>query len=477
MMNISNALQFFLASFCISLFSCGYSQHRNEKQIDSIQAYGSLALRENGAYQKLILLNQQLIRESEKINHGKGITKGYINIANALFLLGNYKESLRFLKLAEKQDYLQHDYRLLDALYIEYGKIYDQVGFYTKADESFDKAIQYAKRINDKDSLKNNSLGYVYCWKALSTKIKKLPDSALYYLHKAYKAEPVPSTAVNISQKYLELNNIDSAEFYVKEAWKKIIVNSDLKYHKAAALWGFADIYFRKKQFEKALEYYQQSFEIYQKIDRKGDMRTLYQKMSVTYDSLKQPEKSKEYLTKYTVLNDSLNTTQKQVLNISVEGFLKEQEQKNTSSRQKLYYIIGSISVVGCILGFLGFQFYKRRKKEQKVKISHLEQKVSVAYDEVVQLAKNNDPAFFGKFREVYPEFCDKLLKINPGLVNSELKFCALLFLNFSTKEIATYTFVQPGAVRIRKNRIRKKLDIPSDQDINIWMNTIVNGD
>ena len=113
-----------------------------------------------------------------------------------------------------------------------------------------------------------------------------------------------------------------------------------------------------------------------------------------------------------------------------------------------------------------------RKKEEGKIKISDLEQKVNVAYDEVVQLAKNNDPAFFGKFREVYPEFCDKLLKINPGLVNSELKFCALLFLNFSTKEIATYTFVQPRAVRIRKIRIRKKLNIPSDQDINVWMHS-----
>jgi len=472
MMNIFN---FFLVTFCISLSSYTYSQNYSKKEIDSLQNKESVYLRENGECQKMIVLNQQMIRESEKIHYSKGIAKGYMNIGNAFLIVGDYQKSLRFLKLAEMQDYLQQDNVLLSGLYVEYGKIYEQIGIYTKADQSFDKAIHYARRKNDENSKK--MLGYAYGWKALGTTINKTPDSALYYLHKAYKIEPLPSTIINISQVHLKLNNIDSAEFYAKEAWNKVAANPDLKFHKATVIWGLADICFQKKQFEKALEYYQHSVKMYQGLKKKEDMRTLYQRISVTYDSLKQPEKAREYLMKYTVLNDSLNVAQKQILNISIEGFLDEQEQKNTSSRQKLYDIIGSISVLGFILGVLGFKFYKKRKKEQKLKISHLEQKVNVAYDEVVQLAKNNDPAFFGKFREVYSEFCDKLLKINPGLVNSELKFCALLFLNFSTKEIATYTFVQPGAVRIRKNRIRKKLKIPSDEDINVWMNTIVNGD
>ncbi|NML71321.1 tetratricopeptide repeat protein [Chryseobacterium sp. RP-3-3] len=423
----------------------------------------------------MIVLNQQMIRESEKIHYSKGIAKGYMNIGNAFLIVGDYQKSLRFLKLAEEQDYLKQDNVLLSSLYVEYGKIYEQIGIYSKANQSLDKAIYYARKKNDENSKK--MLGYAYGWKALSTTINKTPDSALYYLHKASKIEPLPSTIINISQIHLKLNNIDSAEFYAKQAWNKVAANPDLKFHKATVIWGLADICFQKKQFEKALEYYQQSAEMYQGLKKKEDMRTLYQKISVTYDSLKRPDKAKEYLMRYTVLNDSLNVAQKQILNISIEDFLNEQEQKNRSSQQKLYYVIGSITVVGLILVFFGFQFYKKRKKEQKVKISDLEQKVSVVYDEVMQLAKNNDPAFFGKFREVYPEFCDKLLKINPGLVNSELKFCALLFLNFSTKEIATYTYVQPGAVRIRKNRIRKKLDIPSDQDINIWINTLINGD
>jgi hypothetical protein len=93
----------------------------------------------------------------------------------------------------------------------------------------------------------------------------------------------------------------------------------------------------------------------------------------------------------------------------------------------------------------------------------------------VVRLAKNNDPEFLTRFQEVYPNFFPKLLQIEPQLQNSELKFCALLFLNFSSKDIATYTFVQPQSIQTRKNRLRKKLNISSEEDIYIWMKNMNN--
>ncbi|MGE8380244.1 MAG: hypothetical protein ACN6PN_17880 [Sphingobacterium sp.] len=52
----------------------------------------------------------------------------------------------------------------------------------------------------------------------------------------------------------------------------------------------------------------------------------------------------------------------------------------------------------------------------------------------------------------------------------TELEFCAMAFLNFSTKNIAEYTYETICAVQIRKNRLRKKFEIPSDEDFNNWM-------
>ena len=85
---------------------------------------------------------------------------------------------------------------------------------------------------------------------------------------------------------------------------------------------------------------------------------------------------------------------------------------------------------------------------------------------EVTELAKKNDSSFLLKFKELFPEFIKSLLAINPDLENSELAFCAMLKLRFSSKEIADYTFVQHKSVQQKKYRIRKRLNIPGETDI-----------
>lgn len=86
-----------------------------------------------------------------------------------------------------------------------------------------------------------------------------------------------------------------------------------------------------------------------------------------------------------------------------------------------------------------------------------LKQKANESFDEIIKLAKENNAEFLTRFREVYPEFINKVLEIEPKLHTSELTFCAYLFLNFSTKNIAEYTFTLLRTVQTRKYNIRKK--------------------
>ena len=65
--------------------------------------------------------------------------------------------------------------------------------------------------------------------------------------------------------------------------------------------------------------------------------------------------------------------------------------------------------------------------------------------------------------------------QLDPNIRSSELYFCALAYLNFSTKDIANYTFVTTRAVQVRKNRMRKKYDIPSEIDFNEWFRDLDN--
>ncbi|MBB4806680.1 hypothetical protein HNP38_001976 [Chryseobacterium defluvii] len=86
---------------------------------------------------------------------------------------------------------------------------------------------------------------------------------------------------------------------------------------------------------------------------------------------------------------------------------------------------------------------------------------------EILEMAENDSPLFLDKFQIYFPDFIPNVLKINSGLINSEIHICALMKLNFDTKKIALCTKSSVRAIESRKYRIRKKLDIASDININ----------
>ncbi|PQA91224.1 hypothetical protein B0A69_18225 [Chryseobacterium shigense] len=144
---------------------------------------------------------------------------------------------------------------------------------------------------------------------------------------------------------------------------------------------------------------------------------------------------------------------------------------KEADQRKNDLWILGILSFVTLSVSGLyarkEIQLLKQKKKSLKTETNTLKSHV---YEkkllEVMELAQKNDSSFLMKFKELNPEFIKNLLIINPDLENSELAFCALLKLHFTSKEIADYTFVQHKSIQQKKYRIRKKLNIEGDQDI-----------
>lgn len=96
-------------------------------------------------------------------------------------------------------------------------------------------------------------------------------------------------------------------------------------------------------------------------------------------------------------------------------------------------------------------------------------------FKSLLELAKSNSSEFIVLFKELYPQATANFMELNPQMRNSEFRFCALAYLNFSTKEISQYTYVAISAVQSRKNRFRKKYGITSDVDFNQWIQQIGN--
>ncbi|WP_370897205.1 helix-turn-helix transcriptional regulator [Chryseobacterium gossypii] len=146
-----------------------------------------------------------------------------------------------------------------------------------------------------------------------------------------------------------------------------------------------------------------------------------------------------------------------------------------TKKEKKLKY---SILILGLLcMSFFGFSFFISNFKSKPDYIPvHLtnEQTVEVIrnmnyrekLDEVINLIKKNNPIYVVKYKEIDPLFINNLTKKYPTIEESEIAFCIMLKLRFSSKEIADFTCVQHKSVQQKKYRLRKKLNIPKDIDL-----------
>lgn len=75
-------------------------------------------------------------------------------------------------------------------------------------------------------------------------------------------------------------------------------------------------------------------------------------------------------------------------------------------------------------------------------------------------------------FNELHDDFFEKLLKKYPKLTPKDLKLCAYLKMNLSTKEIAPLMAISVRGVEIHRYRLRKKLGIASSENISNFLIT-----
>jgi ligand-binding sensor domain-containing protein/DNA-binding CsgD family transcriptional regulator len=81
---------------------------------------------------------------------------------------------------------------------------------------------------------------------------------------------------------------------------------------------------------------------------------------------------------------------------------------------------------------------------------------------------------FSASFDEINNDFLKKLKAKYPGLTNNDLKLCAYLQLNLSSKEIAQLLNISLRGVEISRYRLRKKLGVSTDVSISDFLNEIV---
>lgn len=153
----------------------------------------------------------------------------------------------------------------------------------------------------------------------------------------------------------------------------------------------------------------------------------------------------------------------------------------STIIQQSIWIIYGHTVVVICLTGWyfhrksgLFLRVYKQKISQIANRSSMQEQDLKATFlielADLIELAKNDDMSLIPKFNTVYPLFHDKLWALNPKLSALEYKCCILLFLKFSTKDIASSNHISVRSVQTRKNRLRKHFDLSADTDLYHWI-------
>ncbi|WFB68863.1 hypothetical protein [Chryseobacterium sp. WX] len=435
-------------------------------------------LRISGRKKELIDLNNKFCNISKKQDYKKGEILSYINLGNIYATVGMYEKAFKYLQVAEENLEGIDDYYLHTKLYQEYGQANYVIGLYKKAVKYNSKSIYYGKQIKDQHD--REILSLVYANRADFLRESNSIDSSLIYLHKALEIKPTPVINSTIANHYmLFAKNEDSAQMYFNRAFSLLKQREYWDPQRALTYFYYGNFLFERQDYTLALDYYIKSVEILKKTRRVYQIPMLYQTIAKTYKKLNNASKEKDYLERYAKLNDSLGRVRDESINNSVDKITREKEKDDVDQQNStiLYnVIIFSLFFIIIIVYYVyNKRITKKRKiiEEKELETELLMKKMSVDDERLVSLARKNDPLFFNEYQNAYSELVGRLLEINPKLSTNELSFCAMIQLGFSSKEIAQYGFMQHRSVQTKKNRLRKKLHIPSDVDIYFFLQNL----
>ncbi len=477
---------YFLIFLFFFLFSSGQNSNdlvlkikENQKLMKSEMERGFQELK---TLEKTAVLQQNAEAQLEVLN----------NKAFYYFTKAEYNKAYKIAKELEEKATAAKNIRLIAIAKNRLGVTLNFLQVYDESEKKLKEAEQF---IDENDFLDKNLIrANNYQFQSdLYTHILK-HDVAVIYVKKTipeYEKIKNPEERKNqlakgngnIGLKFLSVD-LDSAAHYFKKSLA-IQDKIEAKNINVANYTGLGEVYNRKKDHQKAVMYLKKAEELNEKVQDGFYMTSIYELLQDSYKNLGNEKEYEKYKLRYLENLKIENEEKLSGVKTFVDEVKAQSEEAIKENRNKTFLIIfiGIVALSLLIFIFYTLRKISKRKKEKSIielqlvekekKIENLENKISDLHSEVIELAQQNSPQFYPRFLDLYPEFEKNILELNPKISISEIQFCALLKLNFSSKDIANYTFTSIRTVQNKKYRIRNKLNIPKDLDTYVFFNKL----
>ncbi|PKF72468.1 helix-turn-helix transcriptional regulator [Chryseobacterium sp. PMSZPI] len=433
---------------------------------------------------KAIIRLQELETKASKIGDQHFVVNCEVLKATVYYMHANYPKTLEYGNKALKEARARKFY---DIQAIAMGVIamqYAKVGLKDEALKLGKEAMDLAESKNDVSYIEAqhkvssyyieilNQCDYLKYTPLILALSKKCLSTAEKLQNKRY----IRIGLENLSMGYTYNRQFENAKKVNKRLLDNYIGTSDrtdmLLYENAG------NTYCNAKQLDSAIYYINKALHLAQKLDLKEDRLSFLNELKITYEKAGDSSNARKMEEEYRSLLEYQNVKKTNALQSSFKNVVDEsrvQEEKKTVFFKKMAFIGFAVIFLLLCLYYIYYTKFKKQKlnveaqqkiiKEKKEKIQKLQSVLeNNALDEIIQYAVEDNPVFLTRYKEAYPDFFEKLNALSSELTMDDLKCCAMLHLNFSTKEIASYTNVSIRTIENRKFRIRKKLGLQDSQ-------------
>ncbi len=344
--------------------------------------------------------------------------------------------------------------------YSRLGMAYKEMGKYEEAQEALKKGLQLAKEIN-------------YTYEIAIT------ITELY----------IVSELMGIPMDTALFEDTESALLEAHDLSKKRN-NAYLMYNSSKALRAY---YTNKKEFSKALTYGNLAFASKDSLT-KSENTALTEKILANHlvqlksERVKQQEKIIDYKSQQTnllmiflfVLASFLaglawlyNKTKKMNSQISIQNQqLKEQTKTIADLNERLSIKLDKKNreIVSSELLLSNQDTYLAKMKQEllSMKNEHNQEEVNNIINLIESKKRTVDSweKINAHFNEVHPKFFDELKNAYPNLTDKDLKYCAYIKMNLSTKDIVSMTQISVKSVEMARYRLKKKMSLGPKDDL-----------
>lgn len=386
---------------------------------------------------------------------------------------------------------------------------------YQPALDYYLKALELEKQLQHEEGIANvlNNISIVYRSRNELEKATRYIEESIALNKKINNLNRLPAAYFNLNRIYLQQGRTADA---LKMAEEELRIAKQLQLKPAIqeALIIFADIYTQKKDYAKALEYFRCQVALSDSIKGQESsmkfmrLQAIYEneKKEKELDLLKTERRLSDFRNRliYTASgavfiiglliiyiqrnrirrekliakkNDELHQAQQSLIEseLANKRLAEKQLQQDLEFRHKelLTYTLNLVQKNNLMENLRqGIQeLLATTDKDSKIQLS----KLIKVIDYSLESEKDWDE-FRMYFEKVNSSFFQSLKNQFPDLSQSDLKLCALISLNLSMKEMAELMGISPESVKMARHRLRKKLNLVTEENLTEFLATFKNG-